>query len=127
MNAHHVKIFVKMPDALKVKQRIDKGIAELDNQGILSVSVDNRMHFHRPDQQEIPLHQMIGILVDHKIIRLSGTDQNNLTIRVPVSLVTPFLISGGQIESAETFKPIVFVLAEINDSHRLQAMFLFAL
>ena len=109
-----MQVSVKMHDPLKVKQGVHKSVAELNNQGILPVRVNDCVHFHRPDQKEVAFDQFICILVDFVNIRLSRAHQDDFTIGMPVRLVTPVPVSGGQIESAVTVKSIVFVLAVIH-------------
>ena len=68
--------------------------AELNYQRILSVRIDDRMHFHGPDQKKIPFHQLVSPLIHHEDIGISRANQHELTVRMPVRLIATLLASG---------------------------------
>ena len=94
MYAQHMQISVEVHDPLEIKQRIDEPVAELNYQRILSVRIDDRMHFHGPDQKKIPFHQLVSPLIHHEDIGISRANQHELTVRMPVRLIATLLVSG---------------------------------
>ena len=114
VHAHQVHVPVKAHDPLQVEERIHERVGKLDHQQVLPVRVDDRVHLHRPDQQEVPFHRLIGLPVDHEDVRLPGAHQQDLAVGMPVLLVAPPLVSGEQVEGAHALKPVILILAVVH-------------
>ena len=114
VNTDDMQISIEVHDSLKVKKRIHKAVAELDNKRIFSVRINNSVHFHGPGYDKVTFHQVIGTLIDPVDISLSGANQSNLSIGMPMHLITSSLKTCAHIDGTSVIKIVGFVPAVVH-------------
>ena len=115
-----------MHDPLKIKKRIHKNTAKLDNHGIIKMRVNNPVHLHGPHKNKIAANKVIGVLIDLIYLVLTGTNQYDLTVGMPVFLVASVLHSRRKIKCAHPAEIIYFVITIIHNILIIFSVQLFA-